>query len=71
MRAERYNSLKGIRAYAEIAILLMYVYENYAIDTLKDLPLLTFLNNLTFFFVLVSAFSMCCGYYENVLSGWT
>lgn len=68
---ERYNSLNGIRAYAAIAILLMHIYANssYSIDVLQYSPLLSIFNNLTFLFMMVSAFSMCCGYYERFTSG--
>lgn len=70
-RIEHYNSLNGVRAYAAIAILLMHVFANskYIIEVLEDYPLFPFLNNLTFLFMIVSAFSMCCGYYEGISIG--
>lgn len=70
-RVERYNSLDGLRAYSAICILAMHVFANseYVIPILNVLELMPFLNNLTFLFMMLSAFSMCCGYYERMRNG--
>lgn len=69
---ENYSSLDGLRAYAAIGIVLMHVQANLAIKpsvnvlTEKVIPWFT---NFTLLFMIISAFSMCCGYYERVKSG--
>jgi len=66
----RYNSLDGLRAYSAIAIVCMHIYvnANYNIAFIEDIRLLMFSNNLTFLFMMISAFSMCCGYYERIIT---
>ena len=70
-RADRYNSLDGLRAYSAICILIMHVFANseYESPILDNSELMPFLNNLTFLFMMLSAFSMCCGYYERMRNG--
>ena len=69
---ENYSSLDGLRAYAAIGIVLMHVQANMAIKpsvnvlTCEVIPWFT---NFTLLFMIISAFSMCCGYYERVKSG--
>lgn len=64
---ERYENLDGMRAYACIGIVLMHVRANgnYGLDGFIYDRLIASFTNLTFFFMLLSAFSMCCGYYER------
>lgn len=68
---ERYTSLDGLRAYSAIAILLMHVQANgkYNLFLFEKVGLGPFFNNLTFLFMMISAFSMCCGYYEKIRNG--
>lgn len=68
---EHYNSLDGLRAYSAICILVMHIFANseYVIPILTTSELMPFLNNLTFLFMMVSGFSMCCGYYDRIVSG--
>lgn len=73
MNRERYENLNGIRAYACIGIVLMHVLANgYSSNSAmtgyifeKIIPSFT---NFTYLFMLVSAFSMCCGYYERIIN---
>lgn len=69
----RYLSLDGLRAYAAIGIVIMHVLAN--IDVKPDentflygmvIPSLT---NFVYLFFVISAFSMCCGYYERMKAG--
>lgn len=67
MEQKRFESLNGLRAYACMGIILMHVLDNgkfglngFVFDTF--IPSFT---NFTFLFMLISAFSMCCGYYER------
>lgn len=69
---ENYTSLNGLRAYAIIGIVLMHVLTN-----MPDKPdwgfatgqLIPWFTNFTLLFMMVSAFSMCCGYYERIRTG--
>lgn len=69
---ENYSSLDGLRAYAAVGIVLMHVMANLEIKpsvnviTDKVIPWFT---DFTLLFMVVSAFSMCCGYYERVKNG--
>lgn len=68
----RYESLNGLRAYAAIGILLMHVQANVAVTPTGGFLYDTFIPSLTHFvylFLLVSAFSVCCGYYEKFKTG--
>ena len=70
---ERYSSLDGLRAFAAIGIAIMHIRAN--IDIAPDrssflygmvIPSLT---NFVYMFFMISAFSMCCGYYERMKTG--
>lgn len=65
----KYDSLNGMRAYSAIAILAMHVLENSeytgiasTVSTKVDL-----LKWLIYLFMIISGFSLCCGYYERIL----
>lgn len=70
--SERYAALDGLRAYAAIGIVLMHVLANSAIKpscnylTSCVIPWFT---DFTLMFMLVSGFSLCCGYYDKVKTG--
>lgn len=70
--SERYAALDGLRAYAAIGIVLMHVLANSAIKpscnylTSYVIPWFT---DFTLMFMLVSGFSLCCGYYDKVKTG--
>lgn len=69
---ENYASLDGLRAYAAIGIVLMHVMANIAIkpsDNIVTSAVIPWFTNFTLLFMLVSAFSICCGYYKRVKSG--
>lgn len=69
---EKYSSLDGLRAYAAIGIVLMHVQANMAIKPSANIltnNVIPWFNNFTLLFMVISAFSMCCGYYERVKSG--
>lgn len=70
MGKERYDNLDGIRSYACIGIVLMHIRANgnFRISGfLYDKVIVSF-TNFTFLFMLLSAFSMCCGYYERFMN---
>ena len=66
-----YNAIDGLRTYSAIGIVAMHVLANGNFNLggfifEKMIPSFT---NLVFLFMVISAFSMCCGYYEKVISG--
>lgn len=70
---ERYSSLDGLRAFAAIGIAIMHILANIDVELDKSsflygivIPSLT---NFVYLFFMISAFSMCCGYYERMKSG--
>lgn len=66
---KRYTSLDGIRAYAAIGIVLMHVLANISVKPSENYltqTLIPFFTDFTLLFMAVSAFSMCCGYYEKI-----
>ena len=70
---ERYSSLDGLRAFAAIGIAIMHILANIDISPDKNsflygtvIPSLT---NFVYLFFMISAFSMCCGYYDRMKSG--
>lgn len=69
---EHYNSLDGLRALACIGIVLMHVKSNIAVKpTVSFLTenVIGFTGNFVLLFMMVSAFSMCCGYYKRFCNG--
>ena len=71
MAQERYENLDGIRAYACIGIVLMHVLANgnFGLTGFVFEKLIPSFTNFTLLFMLLSAFSMCCGYYERFRNG--
>ena len=65
---KRYNGLNGIRTIACLAIVLMHVKANLSYTVPGNLLSLIVgeLGHLTILFMIISAFSMCCGYYEKI-----
>lgn len=64
---EHYDNLNGLRAYAAIGIVMMHILANgnYAVTGFVFDKLIPSFTNFTFLFMMVSAFSMCCGYYKK------
>ena len=67
MGKERYENLDGLRAYACIGIVMMHIRANgnFGISGFFFDRMIASFTNFTFLFMLLSAFSMCCGYYER------
>ena len=68
---ERYAVLDGLRAYAIIGIVLMHVRVNghFAISGVFYDSVINRFTLFVYLFMLLSAFSMCCGYYERFRDG--
>jgi peptidoglycan/LPS O-acetylase OafA/YrhL len=64
---ERYDNLDGLRAYAAIGIVMMHVLANsrYVVNGFLFSRMIPSFTDFTFLFMVISAFSMCCGYYEK------
>lgn len=72
IKTERYGSLDGLRAYAAIGIVLMHVLSNIVIKPSENYltkSLIPFFTDFTLLFMIVSGFSLCCGYYEKIKNG--
>ena len=67
-KADRYEGIDGLKAYAIIGIALMYVLANgeYGIGFVFERIIPSF-TNLVFLFMMVSGFGMCCGYYQKII----
>lgn len=68
-RTERYEGIDGLKAYAIIGIVLMHVHANgeFNIGGFVFRQLIPSFTNLVFLFMMVSAFGMCCGYYQKIV----
>lgn len=65
----RYGSIDGLRVIACIGIVIMHIRANtnYEIDGFLYNTVIPSFTNFVFLFMMVSAFGMCCGYYEKVI----
>ena len=62
---ERYVSLDGLRAYAIIGIVMMHVISNIPVKPSANIlttEIIPWFTNFTLLFMIVSGFSMSCGY---------
>ena len=70
--SERYGALDGLRAYAAIGIVLMHVLSNIGVKPSENYlteTLIPWFTDFTLMFMVVSGFSLCCGYYDRVKTG--
>lgn len=65
---KRYESLNGLRTISCLGIILMHVKANisYSIPGTILNNVINEFTNFVFLFMILSAFSMCCGYYEKI-----
>lgn len=69
---DRYEAIDGLRAYAAIGIVLMHVLSNIAVkpaDNYFTCVIIPWFTDFTLMFMVVSGFSLCCGYYERIKTG--
>lgn len=65
--SKRYGTLDGLRAYAAMGIILLHVLTNgrYTPNGLFMETVIPPMASLVFLFMIISAFSICCGYYDK------
>lgn len=70
MIKEHYGAIDGLRTIACIGIVLLHVESNneYSISGFIYDSMIPSFTNFVFLFMTVSAFGMCCGYYEKVIN---
>lgn len=69
---KRYDSLDAVRAFAAIGIVMMHVLGHVPLKTSQNFittSLIPFFCDFVMLFMIVSAFSLSCGYYERFKSG--
>ena len=66
-KKEHYKSLDGIRGLSAIGIIMMHVQSNvsYKLNGFIADRLIPSFTDFTYLFMIISAFSLCCGYYED------
>lgn len=72
VKMKRYESLNGLRAIAAIGIVLMHVRATIDVEVTGNFlynKIIPVMSDFVFLFMMVSAFSLCCGYYESFKSG--
>ena len=72
VKSNHYDSLDGLRAYAAIGIVMMHVLANVVVKPSENYlteVIIPYFTNFTLLFMVVSAFSVCCGYYDRVRNG--
>lgn len=67
---EYYGAINGIRAYSAIDIILMHVLANanYGLKGFLFEGIIPSFSDLVFLFMIVSGFSVCCGYYNKIVN---
>lgn len=72
IKHKHYGALDGIRAYSAIGIVVMHVISNISIKPSANYltsTIIPFFADFTLLFMMVSGFSLCCGYYEKIKLG--
>ena len=64
-----YNAIDGLRAFSSVGIVLMHVLANgsYGLKGFVFEQLIPSFTNLVFLFMIVSSFSVCCGYFDKII----
>ncbi len=68
-----YPSIDALRALAAVGIIMMHMLSNsnnqYVISGYIAVRVIPWFTQLVYLFMIISAFGMCCGYHERMLSG--
>lgn len=64
-----YGTIDGLRAFSAIGIVMMHILANgkYEVSGFVFEKLIPSFTDLVYLFMIISAFSMCCGYYEKII----
>ena len=67
---QRYDAIDGLRAYAALGIALMHIKSNggYNVPGFISNRIIGSMGEFVFLFMIISGFSMCCGYYEKLIN---
>lgn len=70
MEKKRYGSIDGLRMIAAFCIVMMHIRanNNYEISGFVYNNIIPSFTNFVFLFMCISAFGMCCGYYDKILN---
>ena len=70
MKKKHYGAIDGLRMIAAFGIVMMHIRANtnYEISGYVFNTIIPSFTNFVFLFMIVSAFGMCCGYYEKMLN---
>lgn len=70
VRRKYYGAINGLRAYAAVGIALMHIKANgnYLIPGFIGESFIGSLGEFVYLFMIISGFSMCCGYYERIIN---
>lgn len=65
---KKYNTINGFRTIVCIGIILMHVNANvnYKLDNEVLNTVINSFTKFVYLFMIISLFSMCCGYYEEI-----
>ena len=65
---KKYDSINGLRTIAAIGIVMMHVLANvdYKLNNVILESVIASFTQFVYLFMIISAFSMCCGYYEKL-----
>ena len=68
---QRYGAIDGLRTFSAISIVAMHVLTNggYGVQGFVFEKLIPSFTDLVFLFMILSGFSVCCGYYDKILNG--
>lgn len=69
MEKKHYGAIDGLRTIAALGIVMMHIRanNNYEIEGDVYNKIIPSFTNFVFLFMTVSAFGMCCGYYEKIM----
>lgn len=69
-KKKRYDGLDGLRAYCALGVLVMHVLKGYdfGLHGYFFETFMPYLGDLVFPFMVISGFSLCCGYFEPIVN---
>ena len=70
MEKNHYGAIDGLRTIACIGIVMMHIEANntYEISGFLYEQIIPSFTNFVFLFMVISAFGMCCGYFDRILN---